>query len=237
MDTLHTIEDELIPGRIIDRPNRFVVRVRFDEAPARVFLGDPSSLEGIIEPGNEILCSPATDPERATDYDAIAVRFDSIYVSVRAALANDLFARALQHGSLPAFDGYKIQNREPSLPDHGRADFQLASPTGDDVFVEVKSCTFMEDGMGKFPDRPTERGRRHLRSLESLISSGIESHLVFVAQRPDIDAIRPYHEVDPAFTELLGQVEEAGVGVHALSITFDPPEYRLENPSLPVRIE
>lgn len=234
MDQLLTVDDDLVSGTIVDRPNRFVVRVRFDEAPERAFLGDPGALEGILESGREILCSPVEDPERATDYDAIAARVDETHVSLRAALANELFERALIGDALASFEGYTLQSREPPLPDHGRSDFLLAPPEGDAAYVEVKSCTHVDDGVATFPDRQTERGRRHLRSLEALAADGVEAHVVFVVQRPDVERFRPYRDVDPDFAELLERVQTTGVGVHAIATAFEPPHYRLIDDSLPI---
>ncbi|WP_129116307.1 DNA/RNA nuclease SfsA [Halegenticoccus tardaugens] len=236
MELLLTIDDDLLTGIIDDRPNRFVVRVRFEDTLGRVFLGDPGALESTVEPGNEILCSPVDNPERATDYDAIAVHVDDVYVSVRPTLANALFERALAHDSIPTFTGYTCRKREPALPDHGRTDFLLDTLSGDTAYVEIKSCTHVEDGVAKFPDRQTERGRRHLRSLKALCEDGHETHVVFVVQRPDVERFRPYRDVDPEFAELLAQVQETGVGVHALTTSFKPPHYSLWNDELPVEL-
>lgn len=234
---LLTFDDELTAGQIVDRPNRFVVRVRFDEGPERVFLGDPGALEGILEPGRQILCSPADDPDRSTDYDAIAIDVEGTYVSVRSALANDLFEELLAADALPAFEEYEFRKREPQLPDHGRADFLLHNRSDSPAYVEVKSCTHVDAGVAKFPDRQTERGRRHLRSLAALVDDGYEAHVVFVVQRPDVDRFQPYREVDPDFAELLARVRDAGVTVHALATAFDPPQYRLHEPALPIDLE
>ena len=69
------------------------------------------------------------------------------------------------------------------------------TPDGDTAYVEVKSCTHLEDGTAKFPDRQTERDRRHLQSLEKLHSDGYEAHVVFVVQRPDVERFHPYRNV------------------------------------------
>lgn len=256
MAPLLTFDGELVAGTVVDRPNRFVVRVRFDAEradleperadpdveragldPERAYLADPGALRGTIEPGNTVLCSPVEDSERATDYDAIAAVVDGVHASLRAALANDLFANALAADALPQFSGYEVDRREPPLPEHGRTDFLLATPDGDPAYVEVKSCTHVEDGVVKFPDRPTERGRRHLRSLDALRADGIETHVVFVVQRPDADVLRPFRSVDPEFADVLETVARAGVGVHACVVEFTPPDYCLRTPDLPVDLD
>lgn len=234
--TLLTRDGDLVTGTVVDRPNRFVLRVRVAGATARAYLGDPGALEGVVVPGAEVLCSPVDDPERATDLDAIAVRAGDVLVSVRAALANDLFEAAVDRGVLPAFAGHAVAAREPPLPEHGRTDFVLEGPDGGRAHVEVKSATHVDDGVAMFPDRQTERGRRHLRSLTALVEAGEPAHVVFVVQRPDVERLRPYREVDPDFADLLAGGREAGVGVHALATAFDPPAYRLAAPSLPVTL-
>lgn len=233
-DALLDHDGPLVTGVAVDRPNRFVLRVRFDGDPERVYLGDPGALTTVLEPGREVLCEPVADSDRATDYDAVAVRVGDVLVSVKPALANDLVERLIARDALPAFEGYEPIQREPPLPNHGRTDLLLDAPGGGDAYVEVKSCTHVEDGVAKFPDSPTERGRRHLRSLADLAADGVESHLVFVVQRPDAEVVRPFREVDPAFADLLARVAAAGVSVHAVATTFDPPRYRLADRSLPV---
>ena len=243
MSTLLTRDAETVTGEFVERENRFVIRVDFGDSVGDTYLGDPGKLQNVLVPGYEVLCEPVDDPDRATDYDAVAVRVDGdgrepVQVSLRAALANDLFAEALDRGHVRGFEWADTVVREPQLPDHGRADFRLSAADGDrTAYVEVKSTTHVDDGVAKFPDRPTERGRRHLRSLESLVDDGVEAHLVFVVQRPDVERWEPFREVDPEFADLLAQVVDAGVDVHAIVTAFDPPHYTLNRSGLPVRID
>ena len=249
--TLLEHDGALVPGTVVERPNRFVLRVRFGDEPTdenaeqsdpaqpepeRVHLGDPGALR-MLEPGRTVLCRPVDDESRKTDWDAIAVRVEDAecWAGLRPALANDLFVAALDGGYLTGFPVYESFDREPSLPDHGRADVKLSTADGP-VYVEVKSCTHVEDGVAKFPDRQTERGRKHLRSLRDLVESGVDARLVFVVQRPDAAVLRPFREVDPEFADLLAEVRDAGVGVTAMSVAFEPPAYVLAAANLPVEL-
>ncbi len=230
---LLSVDRELVAGTVRERPNRFVLRVAFGDAVERVHLADPGALAA-VESGATVVCAPATDPERATGWDAVAVDAGGTWVSLRAALANDLFAATVERDLLAPFAGAEVVEREPPLPDgEGRADFVLARDGGEHL-VEVKSATHVAAGVAKFPDRQTARGRRHLRSLRSAQGGDRDCHVVFVVQRGDADVLRPFREVDPEFADLLAAAREDGVGVHAVAVRFDPPTYRLADAALPV---
>jgi sugar fermentation stimulation protein A len=230
-------DDPLVEGRVVARPNRFVLTVDIDGSTERVYLADPGAL-AFLDPGTTVLCSPVDAPGRKTDWDAIAAALEDGYVSLKAVFANDLFLAAFRAGLLSTFEGYRYVESEPSYPMRGRADFLLAPPAGDhDVYVEVKSCTHEEDGVGKFPDRQTKRGRRQLRCLEAIERGGSEAHVVFVAQHPSITSIAPFREVDPEFAELLGDVAATGVSIHGIATAFKPPTYHLLADDIPVAVD
>lgn len=82
----------------------------------------------------------------------------------------------------------------------------------------------MEEGIAKFPDRPTERGRKHLKSLGRMVEAGEVCWVVFVVQRPDASGLRPFYEVDAQFSDLLKQSVVAGLKTKAVSTRFIPPQ-------------
>lgn len=231
---LSSHEAPLVTGTVVDRPNRFVLRVDINGSTERVYLADPGELS-FLERGVTVLCSPAEGADRTTSWDAVAARIADTYIGLKPALANQLFLEAFRAGFLPMFDGYQYAESEPAYPVRGRGDFRLTPPSGDhDVYVEIKSCTHEESGVGKFPDRPTKRGRRHLRCLQSIVRGGNEAHVVFVAQHPDITSVTPFREVDPEFADLLSEIKTTGVHVHAIGTAFEPPTYTLQSPDMPV---
>jgi sugar fermentation stimulation protein A len=93
-------------------------------------------------------------------------------------------------------------------------DFRLSD--GDSTcWVEVKSVTYAEEGLGKFPDAPTGRGRKHLLELANLVQRGERACVVFIVQREDALRFEPYEAIDPDFTDTLRKVHREGVEVHA----------------------
>lgn len=231
---LHTVPGPFERGTVLDRPNRFVLRVALEDgSEIDAYISNTGSWN-VTKPDRPVLVRRVSDPDRKTDYDARFVYTESVWVSIDATFPNTAFRLALEKGLLPAFQGYSLSRSEPPLPSGGRADFSLRTPGGTAALVEVKSCTLVEEGMATFPDRPTERGRRHLRDLRALQHDGPETHVVFVVQRSDGDGFVPNATVDPEFASLLGAAAASGVGVHAMQLDVQPPDVFLERGDVPV---
>lgn len=231
---LHRYDDPLVAGRLVERQNRFVLTVAIDGAERDVFLDETGRLTTVLVDDATVHCLPADDPDRSTDYTAVAVDTGDVVASVRAAMANDLFVAALEGGHLPWFAGATVERREPPLPDHGRTDV-LLDHDGRDRYVEVKAATHVEDGTAKWPDAPSDRAVRHLEGLQALVESGTPASVVFVCQRPDATVVRPFPEIHPEFADALAAALDAGVTAHSFSLAVDPPVYELSDPDVPVQ--
>lgn len=204
----------LIEATFVHRPNRFTAGVRLaDGGVSRAYVPNTGRLTGALHPGGRVWLAPAEDPARKTPYTLVLTELPGGGLcSVNASLANDLFAEAVQDGALAKFP-FSGAAREVQVG-RSRLDFKLSS--GDKIcWVEVKSVTYVKDGVGMFPDAPTARGRRHLQELAKLAARGDRACAVFVAQREDAEKFMPFEAVDPDFTEILRQVHDAGVEVIA----------------------
>lgn len=102
-----------------------------------------------------------------------------------------------------------------------RLDFCLERG-GERWLLEVKGCTLERDGVGYFPDAPTQRGARHLRELTAALEQGWRSAVVFVMQAASIRTVLPNRDTDPAFAEALAAAEAAGVRVLCLPCRVTP---------------
>jgi len=204
----------LTPAVFIKRENRFVGSVRLESGTlTAAFVPTTGRLTGALRPGCRVWLKPNTDPNRKTAYTLLLTELEGGGLcSVNAIMANRLFHEALTRERLAAFSYEEIKSEVP----HGssRLDFHLSK--GDDsCWVEVKSVTFVEGGVGLFPDAPTSRGLRHLEALAKLAQRGDRVSAVFIAQRGDAERFTPFEAIDPAFAETLRQVHQAGVEVHA----------------------
>ena len=82
--------------------------------------------------------------------------------------------------------------------------------------MEVKGCTLEVDGVAMFPDAPTLRGTKHLRTLTALARAGREAWVLLVVQMAGPKCFRPNDQMDPAFGQALREAAAAGVQIHCV---------------------
>lgn len=214
--------------RILDRPNRFRVRV---VGPRRnVFdahLPNPGRMEELIVPGaTRGFVLPARARGRSTSWDLVAVRHGRSLVSVDTRAPNRLVRKAL--GGCPG-----DRRRDPGwFPEvavgRHRFDFaRRARPRGPWVeFLEIKSSNLRVGRIALFPDAPTVRGAEHLRALGRLVKAGRRASVWFVVQRDDVAAFAPNRRLDPNFARAFDAARRAGVRLRARTTRPTPAGLR-----------
>ena len=85
------------------------------------------------------------------------------------------------------------------------------------LFLEV-------EGVGYFPDAPTERGVKHLQELAAAVAAGYECYLAFVIALPGVQRVLPNVSTHPEFGTALRMAQEAGVQVLYLPCEVQPGE-------------
>jgi len=218
----------LVSARLVARLNRFAVEVEVAGGRAQAHLANSGRLQELMVPGAPVLLAPRAGQGRKTPFDLVLVQVDGVWVSADARLPNHLLREAVEEGRLEAFAGQRVAATEPSFQGV-RLDLLLAGPQGD-IMVEAKSVTLVVDGVGLFPDAPTERGRRHLAALVAARRLGLGAAVVFVIQRPDVVSFAAHVGADPRFAEALRWADGEGVAVLAYRCLVDPQEVRLDSP-------
>ncbi len=192
---------------------------------------------GLCDPGLEVRCSESDRPGRKLRFTLEMVRAGRTWVGVHTGRANSIAALALGAGAIEPLAGYTGLQREVAVGEGSRLDFRLSGHPFDarPAFVEVKSVTLARGTAARFPDSPTERGRRHLAVLSRLLGEGARACLLFVVQRADCDRVEPADEIDPAYGRALRAAAEAGVEILALRVRVSPRALSPEG-LLPVRL-
>lgn len=225
--------DDLVEGRFIVRLNRFAALVDVDGQEELVHVANSGRMRELLVPGFRVLLKPRAGEHRKTRFDLALVDLGHALSSADARLPNSLVAEAIEQGCLSRFAGYTRVNREVQFGE-SRLDLMLEGPHGR-CYVETKSVTLVVDGVGLFPDAPTERGAKHMRSLDQAVAQGHRAAAVFVVQRPDAMAFAPHDTADPAFASALRHSLSCGVEVFAYNCRVSEQSIELHSP-LPVRL-
>lgn len=234
------------PATFLARPNRFRVDARLEASGEQIaaHCADPGRLRELLIPGVRLHVSPASNPNRKTAYDLRFVEHPEHgrLISLDSRVPNALIRRALSDRQLDPFLDYVKFSHEVSAPDHGgvgvrsRFDFRLTDGRGRDCWIEVKSATLVEeDGVARFPDAPTARGRRHVEELAALARAGDRAAVIFVIQRPDAEALEPNRRTDPDFAAALAVARNAGVELYAYTCRLTPRSIDIRQ-EVPVRV-
>ena len=81
------------------------------------------------------------------------------------------------------------------------------------TLMEVKGCTLEIDGIGYFPDAPTDRGVKHLRELAKAVKNGYRTVIAFAIQMDGITEVKPNIQTHPEFGTAMQEAAEAGVEI------------------------
>ena len=224
--------DDLVEGIFLERVNRFLARVEVDGREVGVHVANTGRMKELFVPGWRVLVRPVSGEHRKTKFDLVLVDMGTVLASCDSRAPNVLVAEAVANGHLKQFAGYPDMRREVTFGD-SRLDLMLEGPEGR-CYIEVKSVTLVENGVGLFPDAPTIRGAKHLRTLETVLVAGHRAAVVFVIQRPDATAFATSDPSDPDLADALRSAVAAGVEAYAYNCEVTERMIRLDQ-SLPIR--
>jgi sugar fermentation stimulation protein A len=199
-------------AKFVSRINRFLGVVLLEGVKIETFIPNPGRMEELLHPGATVWIANKKALHRKTVFDLVLVEHNDTLVSIDSRTPNTVLAEAILAGTAPEFKGYTIERREPSYDD---SRFDLLLTDGHrKLTLEVKSCTLIEDGIALFPDAPTKRGTRHLKTLIKALHEG-RSTILFLIQRSDAKTFQPNKKTDPEFTKALHEAAKKGVEVYA----------------------
>lgn len=201
MKTLYKMpyEGKPVQGKVIDRPNRFVVIAEVEGREVSCYLANPGRLWELIYPGADVLLTPSSGK---TDYTALAARtFRGEVVPLHTHRANDLTAATVDAGLLPGHGGARVLRREVTVGE-SRFDF-LLQEDGKELYAEVKCCTLFAGRGAYFPDAPSKRAVRHLRHLCAMSRRGIKTALLISVNSAVPQWFAPDWHTDPEFARAL----------------------------------
>ena len=216
----------VIPGRFLDRPNRFIAHVETAEGVQVCHVKNTGRCRELLVPGAAVYLEPGRTPGRRTAFDLIAVDKGGVLINMDAQAPNRIFEEwAAAGGFSPEVTAVRREVRWGE----SRLDFCLETPRGPHL-VEVKGVTLEEGGRARFPDAPTERGVKHIHELVRAVEDGLDATLFFVVQIENILSVSPNDETHPAFGEALRFAASRGVNLCACDCLVTPETISIRRP-------
>ncbi len=196
----------IVHGRFLDRPNRFIAHVEIDGVTETVHVKNTGRCRELLLPGSHVILEVADNPNRKTAWDLIAVYKEGLgLVNIDSQAPNKVVGEWLES-----------QGYDRICPEYtygkSRVDFYMER--GDQKYLmEVKGCTLEREGIGYFPDAPTERGIKHVRELAEASAAGYRCAIAFAITMPKVYEVLPNMDTHPAFGTALEEAKTAGVEV------------------------
>ena len=213
-------ETPLKKAILVKRYKRFLADVVLEDGTeTTIYCANTGAMTGCAEAGDTIFYSTSDNLKRKYQYTwEFTITKNEHWICVNTAKANKLVAQAIEHKEIPALLGYQNCKAEVKYgEENSRIDFLLTDQHKADCYIEVKSCTLLDEreqaGNGYFPDAVTTRGQKHLRELIEMKQQGHRSVLLFAVLHSGIKSVQPAYFIDKKYTELFKQATAAGVEV------------------------
>lgn len=225
--------NHLQKATLIRRYKRFLADIElYNGDVLTIYCPNTGAMTGCAEPGDQVWYSTSTNLKRKYKYTwELTFTKDGHWICVNTAKANQLVKAALNKGEIEALSGYSNIKAEVKYgTENSRIDFLLSNENKADCYVEVKSCTLLEEpiaeGKGFFPDTVTTRGQKHLRELIEMKEQGFRSVLLFAVLHSGIQSVQAAGHIDVKYGQLFEQAKKAGVEVccYYPELTLPDPE-------------
>lgn len=201
--------EPLVRGRLVRRYKRFFVDVEVDGVVVTAHTANTGAMTGLLVEGAPVLLTHHNKKTRRLPLELEAIHVGTSWVAVNTIRANRVAAAFVRAGVFPEL-GREVTGTEVRVDD-SRVDLCVGMR-----LVEVKSTTLRVDDVGAFPDARSERATKHAELLRAHVARG--AAIILLAQRTDVDAVRPADEIDPSYGLALRRAAAAGVLVLAAAV-------------------
>ena len=203
-------------AKLLRRYKRFLADVELPNGEElTVHCANPGRLLSVIEEGQAALIRDSENPDRKLRWTLEALKVHGTWVHVDTMASNGAVEAAIQSGKIPELSGYEGLRREVPYGENSRIDLLLEDEGKGQCYVEVKTTTYLDDTVARFPDAVTERGLKHLRELQKLAEGGVRAVCFFLVTRDDAQSFGPAPEIDPKWAAAYEEARAAGVEIIA----------------------
>lgn len=216
----------IIPGRFIERPNRFIAYVEIAGRREKVHVKNTGRCKELLTPGAVVYLEKSDSPKRSTAYDLVSVEKGARTVNVDSQAPNKAVGEWLEKKILFP----DLQSVRPEMKyANSRFDFYIETEK-EKIFMEVKGVTLEDNGVVRFPDAPSERAVKHVEELIQAKRDGYRVFVMFVIQMGGVSCFTPNRDTHAEFAEALCKAAGAGVEILAYDCRVTPDTLEVNAP-------
>lgn len=202
---------KLIPGTLVKRYKRFLADITLEDGSViTAHCPNSGSMRGCSSPGSRVFLSTSDNPKRKYPNTLEMIEEKGTWIGVNTSLTNKLVVEGIQAEKVPELLPFDSLRQEVKTSAKSRLDIMLTNE-GKEIYIEVKNCSLVEEGIAMFPDAVTARGTKHLLELADLVAKGHRGVIFFLVQRTDAENFTPAAHIDPTYADTLKEVLEKGV--------------------------
>ncbi|WP_221077307.1 DNA/RNA nuclease SfsA [Agarivorans aestuarii] len=227
-----SFESPLKLATLVKRYKRFLADVILEDgSETTIYCANTGAMTGCAEPGNTVWYSQSNNPKRKYSLSwELSITKDGDTICVNTAKANEWVEQAIKQDIITELSGYAQLRREVKYgSENSRIDFLLEDPKREKCYIEVKSCTLLQNGKGYFPDAVSTRGQKHLRELIEMKQQGHRAILLFAVLHSGINTVQAAAHIDPSYAKLLELAKQQGVEVLAYKAKLSPQQCKLDH--------
>lgn len=229
-------------GTWIKRYKRFMVDINTDNGDLlTLHSANTGSMKNCYVEGGKVWYWDSQNEKRKYPHSLELCETPSGHVAcVNTSRPNHLVAEAIENGVVKELQDFQTLKQEVRYGDEKSRIDILLSGGAQDIYVEVKNCTLMEESseggkIGYFPDSVSDRASKHLRELMHMVELGHRAVIFFCVNHTGIEEVRPADHIDKVYGQLLREAQQKGVEILAYKSQINDEEITLKD-GLPVAL-
>ena len=218
----------LIKGKFLKRYKRFFVDIKVNKEIVTAHCPNTGSMMGLLDLNNNVWLSKNDNPKRKLKYTLEIIKVKNNLLGVNTHLANKIVGEGLKNNFFKEFNKLKSIKSEVFYNKETRFDF-LINNKNKKTFIEVKNVTlFRNEDIAEFPDAPTSRGTKHLKTLIDASKNGFKSYLLFLVQIENMKYFKIAKDIDKDYYENYLIAKKSGVQFLAYKCKIDPKKIKID---------
>lgn len=208
------IYNKIIEGIFLERPNRFLAKVIIENKEEIVHVRNTGRCRELLVPGAKVILEDCrNNPNRKTKYSLISVYKGDALINMDSQIPNAVVFEALKNNQISEFQNLTYIKREVT---HGNSRYDIYFEKEiNKGFIEVKGVTLESNGIARFPDAPTERGRKHVLEMIQAVKEDYIGVIFFLIQMENPKEFRLNWKMDEKFSSAVNLAMKNGVEILA----------------------